>query len=137
MHSLRVYWEKLVEIDASTALAYQAKARVLWQYDRAIEQTNKALALDPGQASPGVLWLAYIETGREEEAIEAFFNSRRSEKVSEERISALKQGLEKSGTNALWHSILERQLNRGIAILIASTYARLGEKDEAFSLTTR
>ena len=195
----RTYWEKLVEIDESTALAHRVRARILWQYDRewkeakaaykrsseldvtleidsgflewianpeeclsqierkleradplsasqqadigyaflssreydrAIEQANKVRALEPQRTVPGLLWLAYIQTGREEEAIERFFQSESRRNASEEEIITLRESLEKSGTDALWRSILERQLKRGIAILIASTYARLGDTDE-------
>jgi tetratricopeptide (TPR) repeat protein len=112
----------------------------LWsrQYDHAIEQLRKTLELDPNfPRALEQLGEAYALQGKLAEAVEELIKAESIYGTSSNEIKTLREGFLVSG----WEGYLRKQLDLAIkdaklhgisAGYIATMYARLGNKEEAF-----
>jgi tetratricopeptide (TPR) repeat protein len=108
------------------------------QYDRAIEQYQKALEMDP-QFPPARYWLgrAYTQKGDYAEAIECLLPTVAANPRLKAYITPLAYAYAVSGQRSeavkLLDELREQAKQRSIsAYYIALIYAGLGEKDQAF-----
>jgi tetratricopeptide (TPR) repeat protein len=113
----------------------------LWarEYDRAIEQAEKALALEPQAGEPyNILFTSYELQGMEKEAFDAFVVAEdRFRRFSGETGSvraALQERFDRSGFKGVLQWDLENSLEQPVQLphRLANLYARLGQKDQAF-----
>ena len=108
------------------------------QYDRAIEESRKAIELDPN-FWPGhtYLGLAYEKTGRFAEAIEELEKARRladSPTIYEMLGGAYAAWGKKDEAKKVLSELTERASRRYVCPYeVATVYAGLGEKDSAFA----
>jgi TolB-like protein/Tfp pilus assembly protein PilF len=117
------------------------------QYDRALEEAQKVLDMDPDydRARGMMMWVF-----EELEMCEGYLATRREQEVfpgadpgALARQAALEQTCAESGFVGIWQSRLDRRLERIAAgryvrpSALAEDYARLGKKDEAFEWLER
>jgi TolB-like protein/Tfp pilus assembly protein PilF len=108
----------------------------LREFDRAAEQANKVLALEPESFDAyTILGEVYQQLGMEERAFEPFAEAQRIWGVADDEVARLREVFEKSGWQGIWRWQLERVL-RGQKTprpeQMARFYVELGEKDKAF-----
>lgn len=114
------------------------------QYDQAIEQSRKTLALDPDFINAHIcLYLAYTMKGKYDEAIDEYFKLQRLTGTSQSFFrgheAALRKAYAKSGIRGFWQTKITRLLddpspNRRD---LAPYYALLGEKEAALAHLSR
>jgi len=108
----------------------------LREFDRAAEQANKVLALEPESFDAyTILSEVYQQLGMVERAFEAFAEAQRIWGVADDEVAGLREVFEKSGWQGIWRWQLERVL-KGQKTPRPEEMARfcveLGEKDKAF-----
>jgi tetratricopeptide (TPR) repeat protein len=105
------------------------------EYDRAIEQAHKLIALEP-EIGDGYYLLneSYYKKGMVEEAFEAFLSQQKFGGASEEHLEAMRKVFKKSGIAGVWRLQLQDDSNQPTIrpISQASLLAKIGEKDRAF-----
>ncbi len=118
----------------------------LWsrEYDRAMEQAEMALALDPQYSEPYLmLYFCYGLKGMEQEAFDSFVAAvERDATFFGSDLSALhtlRERFDASGVKGLWEWELDFHLEQPVKFpyRIAVSYALLGEKDQAFEWLER
>jgi serine/threonine-protein kinase len=108
---------------------------LLWhgEFDRAIEQAKKVMALNPKSTSPyWILSMSYEQKGMEKEAFDATLQARRLEDVGEAEIEKLQEAFRKSGLKAArtWEAAVRlREVIR--PDMAAWYYVQLGDMDMA------
>ena len=109
------------------------------EYDRAIEKLQKTLELDPNFTRAHiVLWWVYEAKGMYSEAVAAYQKYLSLTGVSPEEIAAVGNAYAAGGIRAVHRWLLETAIEdskQGYvrSMYFASTYAALGEKDQAFA----
>ena len=107
------------------------------EFDRAIEQAKKVMALNPEDTPHWILQMSYKQKGMENEAFEEMLQRRRLEQgVGEEQIAELRKAFEDSGLDG----VSRLQPHPEPPVKISSTrpeawaahYARLGDYNKAF-----
>jgi tetratricopeptide (TPR) repeat protein len=103
-------------------------------YDRAIEQANKTLAIDPQSGGAYfILRASYLKKGMEQEALEALLQSLRVSDGDEERIAELQKAFEESGWEGVKRLLSGPEPGESSnPISNAMDFAGLGDKDKAF-----
>ncbi len=103
------------------------------KYEASIKQFKKTLDFDSNFAAAHVsLSLAYQLTGRSPESIEEY--AKFQELIGEKRNAALiRQSFAEGGWTGFWRAMTgENRLSNATPYVLASWYAKLGEKDKAF-----
>jgi tetratricopeptide (TPR) repeat protein len=108
----------------------------LREFDRAIKQATKAMALDPEHRSPSpyqILEASYEQKGMEEKAFETRLQWLQLRNTSEERIAALREAFDDGGLEGVRRLQPDPEPPEGARPdLPAAHFARLGDKDKAF-----
>ena len=109
----------------------------LWnrEYDRAIEQAKRAIALEPESADPyAIISISYKLMGMEREAFENFLETLRRDGATDAELLELKEAFRESGIGSMIQYNLGRRLTqpnlRPIAIAVG--YSGLEDWDKAF-----
>jgi TolB-like protein/DNA-binding winged helix-turn-helix (wHTH) protein/Flp pilus assembly protein TadD len=104
------------------------------RYDEAIAQYRKTLDLYPYDSLAYFgLWHSYIEKGLYDDAVDAFIRASELEKDPPEQVAAYRKAYRDRGIRGVWRLRAEMLTRKGIRpTSIACSYARLGEKDQAF-----
>jgi DNA-binding winged helix-turn-helix (wHTH) protein/TolB-like protein/Tfp pilus assembly protein PilF len=109
------------------------------QYDRAIEKFRQATELDPNFGpAHAYLRIAYELSGRPEQAFSEALAEAKLDGWTPEAIEALKQTYKCCGLPGVWRQDLAYQMARRreasySSYMIAQTYGRLGNKEQALS----
>ena len=107
------------------------------QYDDAIRQFQRDIQLYPDSPQYIKLGNAFFEKGMYAEAVDAFLIGFAKEGLGKDEISQLKQAFAQSGSKGFLSKLLE--ILKGYPptgtteVNIAGIYARLGERDQAFT----
>jgi len=109
---------------------------LLWhgEFDRAIEQAKKVMALNPKSTSLyWILSMSYEQKGMEKEAFDATLQALRLEDVGETEIEKLQEAFRKSGLKAArkWEAV-DRVSKVARPDMVAWRYLQLGDMDKAF-----
>ena len=111
------------------------------QYDDAVKQYTRALALDPEAAyAHNNLGLAYVQKGMFDKGIEEMQKARESKNA--QVLSDLAYAYARAGRFEELREILKRSLsevekNPELALVVASSYANLGDRDRAIDWLER
>jgi tetratricopeptide (TPR) repeat protein len=109
------------------------------RYDEAIEQCRKTLELDPNMPTAyRQLAKSYEQKGLYDQAVEAYLKTVEFSNLGPEGGAALKGAYTESGWKGFWRKSLELKKERAKQTTVslyalAESYARLGEKDQAFA----
>lgn len=136
------YFRQAVALDPKYSLAHEGSAYayaslryLARQYDRAIEQLQKTLDLDPNFVT-AYQWISesYEQNGDQERAI---VWDLKSESTSE-KAKALKEAYRASGWRGFWRmriDLAQEDAKRGYSepYHLATIHARLGENEQAFA----
>ncbi len=129
------------ELDPLSPLMYTHAGNVFYyarQYDQAISQMRRALELDPNFAfAHRRLWLAYERKGQYQEAVAEHLRALALEGQRESEIAGLRNSFATAGIRGYWTKVLDSYKQHykeggGSAYRIATFYARLGDKSQAF-----
>jgi tetratricopeptide (TPR) repeat protein len=140
------HYRQALEVDPLSSAIRSSLGLQLYyarRYDRAIAELQKTVQADP-KFSRTYHYLArvYAQLGRYPEAVDAhrkgwLFAGNAPESVAQ-RSEALREAVERSGARGFWQKLLEFELQKTAretewALDVALLYARLEEKDQAFS----
>jgi len=133
--------KRILELDPVSVLFNRNVALSLYlarRYDEAIEQSRKTAELDPNMPST-YLWLAksYEQKALYDLAIEGYLKAGSYVTSEPEAKARLRTAYQNSGWLGYWREFLNLLQKRASEkdpseYLLAETYARLGEKDQAF-----
>ena len=107
------------------------------QYERAIEQYQKMIVLEPKNAGIyNSLGNVFGDLGRDDEAVEAYLKARSLTGDSTDQVQALRDAYRENGIRGYWlrraEHLMETRENVSSRTL-ANIYTRLGEKDQALA----
>jgi TolB-like protein len=128
------------QVEQSDPLSALQQRWLGWQflyhgdYDRAIEQANKSLTVNPQSGGAYyILGASYLQKGMEKEALEATLQYVRLSDGNEERIAELQKAFEESGWESVKRLLLGPEPSEwSKPISAAMHFAGLGDKDRAF-----
>jgi DNA-binding winged helix-turn-helix (wHTH) protein/TolB-like protein/Tfp pilus assembly protein PilF len=134
--------KRVLDIDPLSVLYNRNVALALYfarQYDEAIKQCRKTLELEPGMPR-AYRWLAksYEQKGLYDQAVEAWLKTEQFTVHGPEAGAALRGAYAASGWKGFWRKAIDlkkartKQMNVDLYSL-AESYARLGDKDQAFA----
>jgi tetratricopeptide (TPR) repeat protein len=133
---------RALELDPLSVIINRIYADILMdtrRFDEAIEQYKKAIELEPNfPTSHYFLGRAYEAKRMYDQAVEEYMASAALNRLPPEAIAQMKSIYAKSGWKAFVQANMERvveQANKGqfSPFVIASFYAKLGQKDEALA----
>ena len=109
------------------------------RYDEAIEQLHKTIEMDPNfRSTHGNLARAYEAKGMYDQAVAEYLTNQGPTPLTPERLARVKEAYTRAGWNAFLQTSLADMLEKSKKEYVrpfsmASLYARLGQKDEAFA----
>ena len=132
--------KRVLELEPASAFHHRSLAMAFYfarQYDEAIEQCQKALVLEQNMPTT-YKWLAksYEQKKLYDQAVEGHLKNR---DIGPEVEAAFREAYAASGWKGFWRKTLDllkeqaKQTGRHNPYQFAETYARLGEKDQAFA----
>lgn len=131
--------KRVLDIDPLSVLYNRNVALALYfarRYDEAIEQCRKTLELEPGMPT-AYRWLAksYEQKGLYDQAVEAWLKTMQFTVHGPEAGAGLREAYAASGWKGFWRKALDLKKARTKVDLygLAESYARLGDKDQAFA----
>ena len=135
--------ERSLKLDPASVIRNRNVAQNLYfarRYDEAIEQSRKALELDPNMPT-AYRWLAksFEQKRLYGEAVEAYLRTAEFTALGPEAGVALRGAYAAGGWEGFWLKSAELRKERAKQgnvnpYVLAETFARLGEKDQAFAL---
>jgi TolB-like protein/Tfp pilus assembly protein PilF len=132
---------RALELDPLSLIVNRVYADILVQarrFDEAIDQYQKTIEIDPNFFTAYFfMGRAYEAKGMHDQAVAAYGNAARIGGFPSDRIEAMNNAYRKAGWNGYLQAVLKQNLETekdGYVppFQLASVYARLGEKDQAF-----
>ncbi len=131
--------QRLLDQDPVATLPNRDRAVILYlarRYPEAVEQSRKALELDPNfPPTYSPLWRTYERLGRPQETIEAYVASLGFLRDEQANVPALREAARRGGLEGFWKRRLEQLLARPEppAYSVARAYMSLGNRERALA----